>query len=323
MDGKGVFMSNDAAIAEVSPEVSSDTPADEQIEASETTETETPSGEQEVLQKSLESKIKSLKLKIDGVEVEENLPFEVSPEQAEWLRKELQLARVANKRMQEAADLRKSKLKTDEDVNSFLNALETDPMAVLEKLGINTKEISEKRLQAEIEKMQMSEEDRKIAELQEKIRLYEEEQTQLKEQARLEKEEAMKTQYAAEYEKDLLGAMDVMGLGNNPELVQRMNHYMASAIKLGIDISFNDLIPLIQESLNNDLMRLVPSLSIEQIEKLLGEDKIKGIVGKRKVVKKEAPPTASSIQDTATRKEENPFAPKYKTVNAKDFFKKI
>jgi hypothetical protein len=321
-------MSNEvAAVAAevVSPEVLSETPVESEIEASDASEEVAPSEEQAELKTALETKIKSLKLKIDGLEVDEQLPFEVTPEQAEWLKKELQLARVANKRMQESAELRKKTMKTEEDVQNFLNYLKSNPMEALEQLGLNTKEISEKRLQAEIEKMQMSDEERKIQELQEKVRKYEEEQEKIKEQARLEKEEALRNQYASEYEKDLMSAIEGHGFSYNPELIQRLSHYMATAIKLGVDLSFKDLMPLVQESINGDIAKLIPSLSLEQIEQMLGEDKIKGIVSKRKVVKKQVPPTAKNIEDTSTPKEKaDIFSKQFKSgTSTKDFFSKI
>jgi len=318
-------MSNEA-IAEsvdVSSE-SAETPVESISEASDASEEAAPSQGEAELQKALETKIKSLKLKIDGIETEEQIPFEVTPEQAEWLKKELQLARVSSKRMQEAAELRKKTIQSEEEVQNFINYLKANPMEVLEKMGLDTKEISEKRLQAEIEKMQMSDEERKIQELQEKVRAYEEEQKRIKEQSKLEREEALRNQYAAEYEKDLMATLEESGLGYNPEIIQRLNQYMHTALKLGINLSYKDLMPMVTESINADIAKLVSSFSVEQIEKLLGEDKIKGIVSKRKVVKKEVPPTAKSITDTTEAKtKEDPFARKTKTVPMNDFFKNI
>jgi hypothetical protein len=82
---------------------------------------------------------------------------------------------------------------------------------------------------------------------------------------------------------------------------------------------------MVTESINADIAKLVSSFSVEQIEKLLGEDKIKGIVSKRKVAKKEVPPTAKSITDTTTAKDkEDPFKRVLKSgPNARDFFNGI
>jgi hypothetical protein len=288
-------------------------------------QSETPSSDAESeLKEQLIQKISELELKIDGSTIKEKLPFEVTPEQAEWLKKELQLARVSSKRMQEAAELRKRTLQTEEEVQNFINMLKSNPMEILEHLGLDTKEISEKRLQAEIEKMQMSDEERKIQELQEKVRAYEEEQKRIKEQSKLEREEALRNQYAAEYEKDLMSTLEESGVGYNPEIIQRLNQYMHTALKLGINLSYKDLMPMVTESINADIAKLVSSFSVEQIEKLLGEDKIKGLVSKRKVVKKEVPPTAKSITDTTVAKEkEDPFARKTKTIPMNDFFKNL
>src|SRR5579863_4538677 len=54
-------------------------------------------------------RIKSLMLKVDGAEVNEALPFEMddTPENREYMTRQLQMAKMGTKRGQEAADLRK------------------------------------------------------------------------------------------------------------------------------------------------------------------------------------------------------------------------
>lgn len=319
-------MSNEVA-AEAVDAVESDVNESPEIDSTEEIEgeeLESSEGEQE-LQEELAQQIKRLKLKVDGEEIEEELPFEVSPEQAEWLQKELQLARVANKRMQESADLRKKDMATQRDIESFIQALKTNPIEILEQMGIDTKDMSEKRLQEEIKKMEMTDEERRIAELQKELQDLKSKEEAAKKQMELQEQERLRNQYAAEYERDLLDAIDHSGLPKNPEVIQRLAQYMHSALKLGIDLNFKDLIPLVQESLQNDMMSLLGSLPIEQIMKVLGDDNISKIVGKKAhKLGKKAPITPKSIQDTGTKKDkDDPFAKKYKKVNMEDFFSKI
>lgn len=277
------------------------------------------------LQAELVKKIQELELKIDGETVKEKLPFEVTEEQAKWLQKELQLARAANKRMQEAAELRKKDIATQEEIQGFLQALKQNPIEILESMGIDTKDMSEKRLQAEIEKMQMTEEERKIAELQKELQELKSKEEAAKKQAELMEQEKLKSQYAAEYERDLINAIDSSGLPKNPEIIQRLAQYMHTALRLGIDLNFKDLIPLVQQSIQSDLTSLLGSLPIEQIMQILGDGNIQKIIGSKKpAVSKKAPVTPKSVQDTATKKDkEDPFKPKFKTGNLDDFFRNL
>lgn len=311
--------------ADTAPETSIETDIEASSEA-ESSETEGNEGEgQEELQEALEEQIKLLKLKVDGEEFEEELPFEVSKEQAEWLQKELQLARASQKRMQEAAELRKKDTQTQEELQGFFQALKENPMAVLESMGVNTKEISEARLQEEIKKLEMTEEEREIAELKQKLKDHEEKEQTAKKQKELEEQERLKNQYAAEYEKDLMNAIDNSNLPKNPEIIQRLAQYMHTALQLGIDVGFQDLIPMVHDSIRSDMSKLLGSLPVDEIMGVLGDENIQKIMAKKgpKVTKK-APPSPKDIQDTSQTKEKpNPFAPKYKTKSMKDFFGKL
>jgi hypothetical protein len=317
---------SDAAVSAPVAEVSDVSEVAEVSEVEGSGEESVEGGEETTeLNQELAQKIKSLKLKIDGIEVEEEIPFEVTPEQAEWLKKELQLARAANKRMQEAAELRKKDSMTQQQIQDFLAALKENPIEILESMGIDTKDMSTKRLQEEIKKMEMSEEERKIAELQKELQELKSKEENARKKAEMEEQERLKSQYAAEYERDLMDAITKSNLPANPEIIQRMAQYMHTALKLGIDLNFSDIIPLVRESIQNDMNKLLGSLPVEEIMKVLGDENIQMIMGKKapKPAKK-APVTPKDIVDTSTRKEkDDDFKPKFKSKPMSDFFSKL
>jgi len=263
--------------------------------------------------------IRKLTLKVDGEEIIEELPFDVTPEQAEYLKKELQLSRMSNKRAQEAADLRKKDAERERDLSSFMEYIQANPKEFLEKTGMNVKEFAEQVLEAEVEKMSMTAEERKILELQEQLEEKIKAEADAKAQSELEKQENLRNQYAAEYETDLMKAIETSGLDKNPEIISRMTQYMRVALEQGIDLSFSDIAPLVIESVNLQLNKLVGNMSIDQMIAAMGEDKVKQIIGTRKKVKK-APPTASSIKDTAAGKVGQKKVVK---KNMTDFFKSL
>ena len=120
--------------------------------------------------------IKSLKIKIDGQEVDEQLPFEVdenNKEQIEFLKRHLQMSKVSNKRMSEAAVTRKQ-------AEAFIEALHNDPMKVLsdERVMGNKKfqAIAEQFLSKQLEDQLLSPEEKAQRQMQDKLRKYEEQE---------------------------------------------------------------------------------------------------------------------------------------------------
>ena len=276
---------------------------------------------QEELKAELKSQIKKLKLKVDGKDVERQIDLANEAE----LIKLAQMAEMANKRAQEAAELRKRSSQTEVEVGQFIEALKSNPFKVLEQMGIDTKDLSEKRLQEEIKKLEMSEEEREIMELRQKLQEHEQREAAAKKQIELEKIERMKDQYAQDFERDLITAIDKSHLPKNPEVINRLAQYMATAIKLGIDISFQDIIPLVHDNLRTDMKALLGGLPIEEVLEVLGDEKIQKIMAKKmpKPAKK-APEGPKDVKDTSKPKvKEDEYGRKFKTKAMKDFFSKL
>jgi len=266
-----------------------------------------------------EELIRTLNLKVDGEDFTEELPFGITKDQVEYFTKQAQLAKMSNKRAQESADLRKVDIQRNQEIQDFMSAFKSDPGAMLEQMGISAKEFSEEFLEKEVELMQMSEEDRKILDLQNELESLKKREDDTKRESEVKQQEALRDKYAAEYEKDLMSALDTSDLPNNPELILRMNQYMKVALENGIDLSFADLIPLVSDNVNSELTKLLASTPIEKLVSMLGEDKVKGIrnSGRKKKI---APPTASSVQDTSSGNSNN--KPKAKK-NMSDFFRNL
>ncbi len=130
----------------------------------------------------------------------------------------------------------------------------------------------------------------------------------------------MKNQYAAEFEKDLISSIESNDLTNDPETVYRMSQYMRIALKSGIDMSFNDIAPLVQNSLNKEMSKYLGRLSSKEIEKMISADKMKDIMSRR-TPKRKPLPSVNNIKDTATSKSEG--KDRNRKLSASDFFKNL
>lgn len=269
-------------------------------------------------------KIKQLKLKVDGTEIIENLPFEVTEEQAEYLKKELQMSKMSQKRAQEAAELRKSSQKRESELNQFLDLLKEKPELILQQLGKNPVELAEKWLQEEVEKMQMDPKERRIKELEAEMKKISDEKMSAKKAQEEAQAKAIRDKYAADYEKELLDAMQKGNIPNEPHLIAKMVDYMAIAMKQNIDVSFADIIPLVQDSQKNTVKNALKGMKADDLIQLLSEQAINDLVVKKmpKADKKKAPPTAQQIKDAGEQKEENGKL-KFRKESASDFFRKL
>jgi len=269
--------------------------------------------------------IRELKLKIDGEELVEELPFEVTPEQAEYLKKELQMSKMAQKRAQEAADLRKSEQRRESELKDFLNTLKTQPQKVLEQMGVNIHELYENIASEELRKAQLTPEQQELEDLKNKLREVEEKEAQARKNAEEREMEMMKDKYAAEAEKEMLETIEKHNLPNSPYIIGRMVNMVQLAQNNNLDLSFKDVGDLVKEEYTNEVNNSLKGLSAEQLMTLLSNDVKTDFISKatpKKQKVKEAPPSANSIKEGAKRKEEE-GTKKFRTKSTSSFFKDL
>ncbi|HLD91113.1 MAG TPA: hypothetical protein VI911_08890 [Patescibacteria group bacterium] len=270
----------------------------------------------------VKSTLKKLNIKVDGKEIEKQIDLANEEE----LIRMVQLAEMSQKRAQKAAELEKKDAKVQKDLQDFFNYLQKDTANALRKMGIDIDGLSEKIMNDKLEKAQLDPKDRELMELQEKLRQKEEEEQKAKKRAEEIEMKALQDRYAAEYQRDLMAAIEKNQLPMNPEIINRMTGYMRIALKNNIDVSFNDIVPLVKDQILNEIKSIASVMPLEVIEKLLGEDKVGQIIKKRKKaepVKKEAPPTSNSIKDTGSKPNKEVIDRKFKTIEQKDFWSKI
>lgn len=276
----------------------------------------------EEMKEELRSNLKKLNIKVDGREIEKQIDLANDEE----LRKMLQLAEMSQKRAQRTAELEKKDAKVQRDLQEFFNYLQKDTANALRKMGIDIDSLSEKVMNERLEKAQMDPREREIIELQEKLKQKELEEQKARKRAEDIQMEALRSKYAAEYEKDLMNAIEKNGLPMNPEIMNRMTGYMRLALKNNIDVNFNEIVPLVKDQIINEIKAMASAMPLEVIENLLGEEKISQIFKKRKKVepiKREAPPTANSIKDSGNKPNKEILERKLKSIDPKNFWKKI
>ena len=288
-----------------------------------------PPSEQKELQK-LENKDKltkkevkrltTLRLKVDGEEYDEKLPFELpdDPKAVEYMRQQLQMAKAGHKRFKEYSTLEKQ-------VEQFLTALRENPEQVLmdPSVGVDVKKLAQKVIEQEIENAKKSPEQLEKERLEGELKRLMDERNKEKEAAKSKERELLEQQAFERYDSQLESAFLKSDIPKSPYTVKRVADYMILGIENGIDVSPADVIPLIREELVRDVTDMFGKMPAEVIEGIIGKDKLSSLRKTKVAAKKaEMPPTPfkSSIKEVA-RQLDNKQPKEDKKQSFKDFFK--
>lgn len=235
-------------------------------------------------------RIRELKLKVHGQEITEELPFEIEedPEVVEYLTKQLQLSKAAQRAMQEKSTFEKQ-------VGQFFQDMKSNTKAKLIELGIDPKEFAAQVIEEEIKKAQMSPEQLKQMELEQEL-------NKLREEAKAKEEEFNQRELervrAIEFEKidtQMTQAIDRSDLPRKPYVVRKMAEYMLIGANNGIDLTPEDVLPLVRQDLLGDLQEVLGSLPEDKAEEFIGKEVLNRF-RKKNLAKAKQPTTPASVK---------------------------
>lgn len=246
-------------------------------------------------QKELAKQLKKFKLKVDGKEED----FELDLNNEEEVKKHLQMSRASQRRMQEATELRKA-------AEQFIDMLRTNPRKVLSDPSINVdlKKLAQEYINEEIEQAAKSPEQiekekltKELEELRERYKK-DEEDRKSKEMERLQAEQEEKISTGIE------SALKASELPKTPYTVRKMAEMMMQALEHGIDLSPNDLIPVLRKQMQTDIKELFSASSDDVLEELIGKENITRVRKKTvaKVKQQQVAQTAGSVKATGSEK---------------------
>lgn len=301
-------ISNETAEAEVISNSESET--SEQLEAVESNPNLTAKEKAQEIKK-----IKKLQLKIDGQEFEEELPFELEddPKKIEWLKRNLQFSKVAQKRMQEQKQLQ-------DEVSQFINELRTNPRKVLadKSLGVDLHQIAKEILEEEIQNSQKSPEQLEREKIENELKMLKEEREREKSQREKEIAQAKYEQEVERYDMKITKALEASTLPKSPYTVKKIAEYLSLAIENGINADPEDVLPLVQAEIQDDIKQMFGVMPEDVIEKIIGKDVLTK-VRKKNLAKAPPTPVKKSIPDVGAKN--TPKAQPNQQQTFKDFFK--
>jgi hypothetical protein len=242
--------------------------------------------------KSEAKRIRELKLKVHGQEYTEELPFEIEedPEVVEYLTKQLQLSKAAQRAMQEKSTFEKQ-------VGQFFQDMKSNTKAKLIELGIDPREFAASVIEEEIRKAEMSPEQLKQMELEQELNRLKEEAKNREEQFNQRELERVR---AVEFEKidtQMTQALDRSDLPRKPYVVRKMAEYMLIGANNGIDLSPEDVLPLVRQDLLGDLQEVIGSLPEDKAEEFIGKEVLNRF-RKKNLAKAKQPTTPASVKSS-------------------------
>lgn len=260
---------------------------------------------------------KTLKVKVDGVESDEELSWDDD----EGLKRHLQKSKAFDKRTKEHSAYKSQ-------VDQMLQMLMDDPEGALEKLGIDVDGLSEKRLSKKIEEMKKSPEQlekEKMTKELEDLRTERKKITEAKEQAEMEK---MRNEAASQIQDDITTALESANSvlpKRNPVVMQRIAQTMLFAMQNGYPgVTAKDVIPIVERQFEEEMNGLFGDSSDELFERLATKGRIDKY-RKAKVQKKVQAKTETAkqaVRDSGSRRVEEPKdQPKLRMKDVFDFRK--
>jgi hypothetical protein len=260
-------------------------------------------------EKKVESRIKKLKLKVDGREYEEEVNFDDD----EYLTKQMQLAKAAQKRMGEYATLEKQ-------VKSFIEELKKNPRKVLAdpNIGIDVKQLAASIIEEEIANSQKSPEQLEKEKLETRLRELEDERKKEKEDFERKEFERLQQQAYERYDTQMATALEKSDLPKSPYVIKKMADYMLLGLQQGLDVTADDVIPLVREEIQSDLKEMFAVMPEDVIEKIIGKDPLNRIRKKNVAKAKAVPQQTGKPKDVGANESAKSSAAKKQTF--KDFF---
>jgi len=260
------------------------------------------------------ARLRSLRLKVDGREIDEDLPFEIpdDPEAVEYMKRHLQMSRMGTKRAQEYAQLEK-------EIRQLITEGTKNPRKLLKELSIDERELARQIIEQEIENAQKTPEQLEREKIEEELRALKEEREQEKQNFEKKEFERLQEQAYEKYDQQMTAALESSNLPKEPYVVKKIADYMLVALQEGYDVSAEDVIPLVKQELEKDIQTLINAMPDEALEQFLGKQRLANFRKKNLAKAKEAVAVSSAkaVKDTGgktTVKEPE------KKLSYKDFF---
>ena len=278
----------------------------EELDASSEGDAEKPKDKPKEAKASEKTSKKKLKIKVDGKEEEEEFDFDDD----ERLVKDRQLAKVAQKRIAEFAQLQK-------EVREFVEQLRSNPRAILADpdIGIDLKQLAASIMQEELENSQKSPEVLEKEKLEKELKKLREDQERKEKEFQQKEFERLQEREFERMDVLMSQALEKTDLPKSPYVIKKMADYMILGLQNEVDVTPEDVLPIVRDEIMSDIKAMFTAMPEEVIENWLGKDMIAKL-RKRSLAKAKAtpPPVSKAIVDSGKKADEKKADQPKKTI---------
>jgi hypothetical protein len=265
--------------------------------------------------------LKQLSIKVDGQDYTENLPFEIpdTQEARDFMTRELQMARMGQKRAQYASGLEK-------DIQKLAQEIKANPFKVLADpaFGVDVKEAVKKYIEQEIENSKKSPEQLALEKAQEELRQERESRLNEKKAQEAAEQQALADRYEKEYDAQISQALESHQIPRSAAAINKIISYAQLAVQANKDVSIQDIIPFVKEELKNDYLEHAKALPDDALEEFFGKDivdRLRKTAVKRAKQAQQNPALKAPTKVAATGQASKPEEKPAEKVSYKTFFK--
>lgn len=218
--------------------------------------------------------LKSLKIKFNGREYDEELPFEIPDDAAsvEYMRGKLQMDRLARTKAQEYSSLEK-------EIKAFVEELQKNPKKALANplVNIDLKKLAAEIIEEEIENSSKSPEQLEKEKLQAELKSMKEEREKEKEDSKQKEFSRLQEQAYEQYDVAMSKAIEGSKLPKTPYVVKKMADYLMLGLQNGLDVTPEDVISIVESDMHADLKEMFAVMPEEVIEGIVGKETLNKI----------------------------------------------
>lgn len=206
------------------------------------------------------------KIKVDGEEVELS---------RDEMIKYAQLGRAGQKRMAEAAQIKK-------EAAELIDLLRSDPEAILSDPAIlgsrdEVVKFAQKILAQQLEEEQKSPEIREKEALQKEVEQLRKQMKEESERKQQEEYERLVAQEEAKLQNEINDAIESSGLPASPFVLKRISDVLIMAAENNKEISAKQAMSIVKKEMMRDVKELLGSSPEDALEDLIGSDRIKSL----------------------------------------------
>lgn len=181
-----------------------------------------------------------------------------------------QLENASHAKMKEAAQLMKQ-------VQGVIHMAKTDPKMFLRETGIDPEEFAESTLAEKYRMMQMSPEQRKMLEYEQKVKQYEERDKEAKQNYEKEQVSRVEAQEMSRLDTEVGDAWKESGLPKTKYMAAQIAAHMLSSSKQGKPLTAKEAAANVKAAFVSNAREVISQLDAEAIQEILGKDVLKKI----------------------------------------------